>query len=109
MRPGDSVLDAGSGCAHTTVRAARAAERGHALGVDLAAVTLARARRLTAKNGVRHARFELAGAQTCAFPPGWFDVTLPSFGMMFSGGPPAAFANVAGALRPGCKLVFPCW
>src|SRR5258708_3143395 len=38
---GDSVLDIGCGCGQTTLRAARAAAPGHALGVDLSAPMLA--------------------------------------------------------------------
>jgi len=36
-------------------------------------------------------------------------VALSSFGMMFFDGPPAAFASIAAALRPGARLAFLCW
>ncbi len=37
------------------------------------------------------------------------DVALSSFGVMFFDDPPAAFANIAAALRPGGRVAFLCW
>src|SRR5437773_4952744 len=105
----DSVLDVGCGCGETTMRAARAAWRGHALGVDLSAVMLAEARRLAASEGIGNAGFEQADAQTHPFPAAGFDVALSRFGVMFFDDPPAAFANIAAALRRGGRLAFVCW
>jgi len=106
---GDSVLDIGCGCGQTTLAAARAAAPGHVLGVDLSAPMLAVARRLAGRDGARNARFEQADAQTRAFPAAGFDVALSSFGVMFFDDPPAAFANIAAALRPGGRVAFLCW
>ncbi len=105
----DSVLDVGCGCGETTLRAARAAWRGHALGVDLSAVMLAEARHLAAREGIGNTRFEQADAQTHPFPAASFDVVLSRFGVLFFDDPPAAFANIAAALRRGGRLAFVCW
>jgi SAM-dependent methyltransferase len=47
--------------------------------------------------------------QTREFPPASFDVVLSRFGAMFFADPPAAFTNLAGALRPGGRLVLLVW
>jgi SAM-dependent methyltransferase len=107
--PAEVVLDVGCGCGETTIRAARAARSGHALGVDLSAVMLAEARRLAGREGVRNTRFEQADAQVHAFPAAGFDVAISSFGVMFFADPHAAFANIAAALQPGGRLAFLCW
>jgi SAM-dependent methyltransferase len=105
----DAVLDVGCGCGQTTIRAARAARDGHALGVDLSAVMLAEARRLAEQDGAGNVSFRQADAQTHPFPAGGFDVAISSFGVMFFADPRAAFANLAAALRPGGRLAFLCW
>ena len=103
---GDSVLDVGCGTGLTTREAARAAAPGHALGVDVSERMLARARQLTTADNVR---FELGDAQIHRFEPAGFDVAISRFGTMFFADPPAAFANLASALRPGGRLVLLVW
>ena len=107
--PGERVLDIGCGCGETTIRAARSVPEGDAVGVDLSAVMLAEARRLAGQERLGNLRFEQADAQTHPFPPGSFDVALSRFGVMFFSDPPAAFANIAAAIRPGGRLAFVCW
>lgn len=109
IQPADAVLDIGCGCGETTIRAARAARDGYALGADLSAVMLAEARRRAGREQVGNVRFEQADAQTCQFPVAGFDVALSRFGLMFFDDPPAAFANIAAAVRPGGRLAFVCW
>src|SRR4051812_26495708 len=59
----DRVLDVGCGCGATTVAAARIASRGTALGVDLSAPMLERARADAARAGLSNASFEQADVQ----------------------------------------------
>ncbi len=105
----DRVLDIGCGCGETTIRAARAASGGEALGVDISAPMLAKAQREAARLRVGNVRFERADAQTRPFPTAGWDVALSRFGMMFFDDPRAAFAGIAAALRPGGRLVFLSW
>lgn len=109
VRPGDHVLDIGCGAGRTTRDAARAAVGGSALGVDLSAPMLERARRLGTDEGLRNVAFLRADAQTHAFPPARFDVGISRFGTMFFADPVAAFANIGRALRPGARLVLLVW
>ncbi|MEU6845743.1 methyltransferase domain-containing protein [Streptomyces sp. NPDC046716] len=108
IRPGDRVLDIGCGAGATTRAAARLAAPGHAVGVDISAPLVDRARARTAEDGVPGATYELGDAQTHPFPPGGFDVAVSRGGVMFFEDPVAAFANVARALRERGRLVFVC-
>ena len=94
---------------HTTREAARAAVDGSALGVDLSAPMLERARRLSDDAGLRNVTYLQADAQTHPFPPAQFDLRISRFGTMFFADPVAAFANIGRALRPGARLVLLVW
>lgn len=103
----DHVLDVGCGCGATTRTAAERALNGRVLGVDVSEPMLERAR---ARSGaLPNVAFERADAQVRVFPAGAFDVVISRFGVMFFDDPPAAFGNLAMALRPGGRLVFLCW
>jgi SAM-dependent methyltransferase len=103
------VLDIGCGTGQATRDAARAAEPGHALGVDLSARMIELARRLAASQDIGNVSFEQADAQIYPFPAGSFDVAISRTGTMFFGDPAAAFANIGRALRPGGRLVMLVW
>jgi SAM-dependent methyltransferase len=106
---GEQVLDIGCGTGQTTRDAARRAPAGGALGVDLSAEMIALARRLAAADGLPNARFKQADAQIYPFGEGSFDVAISRTGAMFFGDPPAAFANIARALRHQGRLVLLTW
>ncbi|MFJ5549452.1 class I SAM-dependent methyltransferase [Streptomyces sp. NPDC093225] len=109
ITPGDRVLDVGCGAGATTRLAARAAgPDGSALGLDLSAPMLERARATAAREGLGTVRFEQGDAQVHPLPPGAFDVAVSRFGVMFFADPAAAFANIAGALRPGGRVALLC-
>jgi SAM-dependent methyltransferase len=103
------VLDIGCGTGQTTRDAARRAGSGCALGVDLSTHMIDVARQLAVRAGVPNVRFERADAQIHPFPASSFDIAISRTGAMFFGEPRAAFANIAGALRPGGRLVLLCW
>jgi ubiquinone/menaquinone biosynthesis C-methylase UbiE len=109
VRPADCVLDIGCGTGQTTREAARAAALGSALGIDISAPRLARARRLSHEEGLRNISFVQADAQTHPFPPGHFNLAVSRFGTMFFTDPVAAFTNIGRALRPGAPLVQLVW
>jgi SAM-dependent methyltransferase len=106
---GDEVLDIGCGTGLTTREAARAAAPGRVVGVDVSERMLARARQLTGAERLDNVRYELGDAQVHGFEPAAFDVAISRFGVMFFSDPPAAFANIASALRPEARLVLLVW
>lgn len=107
---GDRVLDVGCGCGDTSIEIARrVGPSGFALGVDISAPMLGRAREEARLAGVENVRFELADAQTADLPGAPFDKLFSRFGVMFFSDSVAAFTNLRRALRPGARLTFVCW
>ena len=102
----DRVLDVGCGCGATTLAAQPA---GTAVGLDLSAVMVQAARRRAAEERLANVSFVAGDGQTYPFPGGGFDMAISRFGVMFFDDPVAAFANLAGGLVPGGRLVFVCW
>ncbi|HKA67836.1 MAG TPA: methyltransferase domain-containing protein [Actinomycetes bacterium] len=107
--PDDRVLDIGCGTGLTTREAAKAAVFGSALGIDISARMVAAARRLSRQHGLRNVHFEQADAQDHPFPAERFSLGISRFGTMFFADPPAAFTNIARALRSGARLVQLVW
>ena len=108
LRPGDRVLDIGCGCGETTLAlAAAVGSAGSALGVDVSRPMLEVARARAANAPA--AGFLEGDAQTADLPPPLFDAAFSRFGVMFFNDPPAAFANIRRALKPGAPLAFVCW
>jgi len=109
IRAGERVLDIGCGAGQTTREAARAAAPGEVLGVDVSPAALARARELTAADGLDNVAYLECDAQTHRFDRERFDVAISRFGVMFFADPVAAFANLAPALRSGGRIVLLVW
>jgi SAM-dependent methyltransferase len=107
--PRDRVLDIGCGTGQSTREAAQAAVAGSALGVDLSAPMLERARQLSDDQGLTNVTFEQADAEVHRFPPSRFDVCISRFGTMFFADAVAAFTNIGRALRPAARLVLLVW
>ncbi|MEU3727775.1 class I SAM-dependent methyltransferase, partial [Streptomyces sp. NPDC031705] len=108
IRPDDRVLDIGCGAGATTRLAARQAHRGHALGLDLSGPMLAQARTAAAREHLANVSFVHGDAQTHPLPDAAYDVAISRFGIMFFSDPAAAFARIAGALKPGGRVAFLC-
>jgi SAM-dependent methyltransferase len=105
----DHVLDIGCGAGQTTREAARAAHSGSALGVDVSAPAIERARELASAGGLRNITFECASAEVYRFPQERFDLAISRFGTMFFDDPRAAFANISRALHSAGRLVMLVW
>ncbi|MFC5951659.1 class I SAM-dependent methyltransferase [Pseudonocardia lutea] len=107
LAPGLHVLDVGCGTGSVTRKAAGAvAPGGTATGVDISAPMLQVARDRSA--GFPGVAFLEADAQVHDFGRR-YDRVVSRAGVMFFGDPPAAFANLARALRPGGRVVFVVW
>ena len=107
--PADHVLDIGCGTGQTTREAAQIARSGSALGVDISGEMLERARHRSAEAGIANVTFEQGDAQIHPFPLAHFDLVISRFGALFFADPVAAFTQIAGAARPGARLVIVVW
>jgi SAM-dependent methyltransferase len=105
----EQVLDLGCGTGQTTRDAARLATSGAALGVDLSARMLERARQRAAEEGVTNASFEQVDAQIHPFSAESFDVVISRTGASFFSDLTAAFTNVGRAMVPGGRMVLVTW
>ncbi|MFF8030025.1 class I SAM-dependent methyltransferase [Streptomyces sp. NPDC016626] len=106
LAPTDRVLDVGCGNGRVTrLAAGRAA---YALGVDLSAPMLERARAGAAAEGLGNVEFVRGDAQVYGFGQAAFDVAVSRLGVMFFADPVAGFGNIGRALRPGGRLAFVC-
>jgi SAM-dependent methyltransferase len=111
-RPGERVLDVGTGCGDLALRVADlVGPDGHVLGVDISKPMLAHAeaRRLLLPRGARAAvDWQTADAMTHAFAPD-ADLLVSRFGVMFFEDPQRAFTNLRGAMRPGGRFAMLTW
>ncbi|MEA3077334.1 MAG: hypothetical protein QOF60_2242 [Actinomycetota bacterium] len=104
---GERVLDVGCGPGTTTIElASRVGPGGEVVGADISPKMVEGATRRAA--GVGNVRFIAADAQTDDLGSG-YDALYSRFGVMFFPDPPAAFANLGRALRPGGRLAFAVW
>jgi ubiquinone/menaquinone biosynthesis C-methylase UbiE len=108
IAPGDRVIDVGCGCGETTIEIARrVGPAGRAVGLDISAPMVARARdRAPAGAAVE---FVLADATVHAFAPQWADLLFSRFGVMFFADPVLSFANLRKGLARGGRVALACW
>jgi SAM-dependent methyltransferase len=107
---GESVLEIGCGTGAVTLPLAKAVgEHGRVVAVDISEPMLRAARQRVAEDAMHNVTLLLGDAQVMAFAQAAFDVATSRMGVMFFADPVAAFRNIAGALKPGGRLVFACW
>jgi SAM-dependent methyltransferase len=105
----ERVLDVGCGCGQSTRGAARLAVSGGALGLDLSAAMLTRARDRGRAEGLTNVQCEQGDAQVYPLQGASFDLAISQFGTMFFAHPVAAFRNIGRALRPGGRVALLAW
>jgi ubiquinone/menaquinone biosynthesis C-methylase UbiE len=108
-RPGERIVDIGCGCGALTIALAeQVGSSGHALGIDISAPMLARAREMAPKDAP--VQFVLADATVHQFQnAARADLLVSRFGVMFFADPVRSFVNIRTALRSEGRLTFACW
>jgi SAM-dependent methyltransferase len=105
LRPGEVVLDLGSGAGFDCFLAARAVgETGRVIGVDMTAEMLAKARGHAAKAGIGNVEFRLGEIEHLPVADGSVDVILSNCVINLSPDKPQVFAEAFRVLRPGGRL-----
>jgi SAM-dependent methyltransferase len=106
---GERVLDLGCGNGASTLEAARLAEPGKVVGIDLSLAMLTNARARSAAAGLTNVTFVHGDAQIYSFEPESFDVIISNAGAMFFDDKVAAFTNLRLALRSGGRIALMAW
>jgi SAM-dependent methyltransferase len=110
LKGGEHVLEVGCGTGALTLPLATAVgDRGRIVAVDISEPMLAVARQRIRERGLANVALHLGDAQVFGLESAAFDVATSRMGVMFFADPVAAFRNIAGALKPGGRLVFACW
>ncbi len=105
LRPGETVLDLGSGAGFDCFLAARAVgETGRVIGVDMTTEMLAKARGNAAKAGIGNAEFRLGEIEHLPVADRSVDVILSNCVINLSPDKPQVFAEAFRVLRPGGRL-----
>jgi SAM-dependent methyltransferase len=105
LRPGETVLDMGSGGGlDVLLSARRVGSDGIAYGLDGSAEMLALARANAAKAGVSNARFLHGHIEDIPLPGGHVDVVISNCVLNLSADKPRVLAEAFRVLRPGGRL-----
>jgi SAM-dependent methyltransferase len=105
LRPGDTVLDLGSGGGiDVLLAAARIGPDGIAYGLDMVPEMLALARRNAQAAGLANARFLDGEMEAIPLPDATVDVVISNCVINLSPTKGAVFAEIARVLRPGGRL-----
>jgi len=107
LKPGESVLDVGSGTGTLAVAAKRrVGEAGKVIGIDASPEMVERARRKAAKAG-RDVYFKHAGAEALPFPDAAFDAVVSTTVMhcLAEKDRPGSIFEMRRVLKPGGRLL----
>jgi SAM-dependent methyltransferase len=105
LRPGETVLDLGSGGGiDVLLSARRVAPGGRAIGLDMTPEMLALARRNAAEAGVTNVEFLAGRMEAIPLPDASVDVVISNCVVNLSVDKPAVLAEIARVLRPGGRI-----
>lgn len=109
-RPGESILDLGTGPGEPALTIAElVAPTGHVVGVDLSEKMIGIAQRTATERGVRNAEFRVMDSSKLALPDGTFDGVVSSFGFQIFTDPDAAGREAHRVLKPGGRIAVGIW
>ncbi len=105
LRPGDYVVDIGSGAGLDAVIAAEMVGRdGHVIGVDMTETMLEKARRAVEDRGLDQLEFRDGFAESLPVPDEWADAVISNGVVNLSPDKELVFAEIFRVLRPGGRV-----
>ena len=106
VKPGETVLDLGSGAGIDALLAAReVGSTGRVIGVDMAAPMISRARENAEKSGCKNVEFRLGEIENLPAADGMIDVIISNCVINLSPEKPRVFAEALRVLKPGGRLL----
>jgi SAM-dependent methyltransferase len=106
LKPGDVVVDLGSGAGFDCFLAAeRVGPRGKVIGVDMTPEMLERARALAARDGIANVEFRLGEIEALPVADGLADMVISNCVINLSTDKPRVFAEALRVLKPGGQLM----
>jgi arsenite methyltransferase len=105
LRPGERVLDLGSGSGTDAfVAAVHVGPSGQVVGIDMTEEQLAKARRLQQEHAISQVRFEAGLIERLPFEDGSFDAVISNGVINLAPDKDQVFTEAARVLRPGGRL-----
>jgi len=105
IRPGERVVDCGSGAGTDALIAARlVGPTGHVIGVDMTTEMVTRARANAAEAGLANVEFREGFLEALPVETGWADVVISNGVLNLVPDKAAALAEMHRVLRPGGRL-----
>ena len=106
LRPGETVLDLGSGAGIDAFLAAGiVGPEGHVLGVDMTSAMILRARENAVKGGYANVEFRLGEIEALPVADASVDLIISNCVINLSPDKPRVFGEALRALRPGGRMV----
>lgn len=106
LRPGETVLDLGSGAGFDAFLAARqVGESGKVIGVDMTLEMVQKAQENAEKLEVTNVEFRLGQIEKLPVPDGSVDVVISNCVINLSPDKSAVFAEICRSLKPGGRIV----
>lgn len=107
LKPGERVVDVGSGSGLDSIVAARqVGPDGQVVGVDMTQEMLDKARRTAGHLGSTHVEFRSELAEVMPVSDGWADVVISNGVINLCADKATVFAEIHRVLRPGGRLQF---
>ena len=105
LRPGERVVDVGSGAGIDSLIAAKMVGlSGQVIGVDMTRAMLERARKSASEAGAGHVEFREGLAESLPVPDGWADVVISNGVLNLLPDKLAALQEMARVLKPSGRL-----
>jgi arsenite methyltransferase len=105
LKPGDKIIDVGSGAGIDSLIAARlVAPNGEVIGIDMTPAMLDKARRAADESGLQNVEFRMGYAERMPIEDGWADVIISNGVLNLMPDKQAALKEMARALKPGGRI-----
>jgi SAM-dependent methyltransferase len=105
LKPGDRIVDVGSGAGIDSLIAARmVAPHGEVIGIDMTPAMLEKAGRAAEESGLQNVEFRMGYAETMPIEDGWADVIISNGVLNLMPDKQAALKEMARVLKPGGRI-----